>query len=250
MAKPAELAHIWHTNRRLGRAPYYDPRNLNFVVADARRKFIDMLNEYAPPAVESLLDLAGAHEYDAGRCSYGEWARQFNLTSNGRIADWLLYPARLTVSTWQAIPGMRAPILLNFQPGELPIKLPNFAPADCRIKLPELGWNPYGPALSVPGAVEGETRADCRERIMRRIEAELDRIERAARRRGAQPCPAKRDSQHFEWCVRFQVNREPIRSMAASLEHERTIRAAIADVLGLIGLDKRRDLPGRPCKIR
>jgi len=247
MAKVAEFAHYAHTpDPRFGRAPYYDPRALNFVQVDARRRFIEALNDLARPALESLLELAGACDCDAATCPFNEWARQFGLTKNGTIADWLLYPARLTVQLWRAIPATRVPFLLNFQAVELSVSLSSLPPETCRITSPEVAWNPLGPAFSVPGAVPGETRAQCRERIMALVDAELGRIERSMKARRLRPCPVKRGDQHFEWAVRFQVNAEPIRALATTLEHQRTVRAAITGLLSLILLDQRIDRPGRP----
>jgi hypothetical protein len=247
MAQLAQNRHRKNAGFRLGRAPYYLPKGLNFVQIDARIKFLEAVNELAPSATRALLELAAAHDFRANRCPFEEWGTQFHLLYQHHIADWVRWSARMTVMFWDIQPPERRfPMLVPMPP--LPFGAEaTFTPGECRINLPELAWNPLGPVL---GAVAGETRAECRDRILELVDAELDRIEQSVNNRGARPCPVKRDLDHFRWSVRFQVNGEPVQNIAHSPDHARTIRAAIGEVLELIGLDKRQDRRGRPSKNR
>ena len=257
MAKVAELAHSRHTKNarfRLGRAPYYEPDNLNFVQVDARQKFIEVVNHLARPAIEVLLELAAAHEYHADNCPLDEWARRFNLTKGGHIAGWVLYSARVTIMGWQAIPQLRVPLLMDFQQVEIPVKASTLTSADCRVVL-DVAWNPLGPALSVPGSVPGETCGEFLNRVRKQAKAEIERIVRSVKRRGAQPCPEKREPQHFDWAVRFQVLKHSVPEITGCVKgaelETRAVTRAISQVLDLIGLTRRPEKPGpKPTNLR
>lgn len=254
----AQLSHSSHTSGppafRLGRAPYYLPEGLNFVQIDARIKFLEAVNQLASGATRALLELAAAHDFRANRCPFEDWGHQFHLLYQDHIADWVRWAARLTIMLWDiSPPERRFPMLVPMPPLPLGPEVA-FSPGECRINLPEVAWNPLGPVLGIP---EGESRAACRERICALVDGELDRIERSIKRRGGHPCPLKRDHQHFAWAARFQVAGDPIwkprhaESIALGPDHVRTVRAAVDDVLKLVGLDKRRDRPGRPrCSAR
>jgi hypothetical protein len=127
---------------------------------------------------------------------------------------------------------------------------PPMAPEECQIRLPEtkLVWSPF---------TGDETRAEAQERIRRHLEQivedELERIRSTAIERGGVRVPKKRDTQPFEWAVRFQVNEEAVAKFARSQPEQHTVHAGIDSVLRLVGLDKRPRLAherigGRPRK--
>ena len=121
---------------------------------------------------------------------------------------------------------------------------PPLFPEECQIRLPYFQWDPFQ---------DTPTREEIRKKIVSWrdidcdaiVDAELQRIEQTARAKGGRPTPRKRrrhgnEVTHFRWAALFQCGNIVKTSM----------RAAINDILNLVGLTPRRGKIGRPRKSR
>lgn len=173
------------------------------------------------------------------------WAARWNLTQGGRCPDWLA-----TAAKWAC--EMPNPIILVPLSPPLPqINWP-IQLSETILRLPSLRWHPFQPTELADGSVRVLTKRQAREMAMCAIDAELDRIEAAARAAGAKETPRKTEAVHFEWAVRFQVAGESMRAIAPRSkdpEHsERNVRYRVHEILKRVGLDVRRGRTGRPRK--
>jgi len=80
---------------------------------------------------------------------------------------------------------------------------------------------PWGPSITI--TIDGwnpqtERRSVAKQRILARVEKELDvrldAVEAQATVEGMQPSPTKRQQEHFDWFVRYQILGEPITILA------------------------------------
>jgi hypothetical protein len=225
------------------------------------------VHHYANQTNERLLELWVENGGKVLESDLNRWAKQFHFLYQGRPAEWVMSAARWAVFHWQVTEtedrlraerqGRRE---IESQP-KVPILIPLLAstgtPAvrndECRIDLPPVVWHPLQ-VSKLPDGDRALTKVQFRGAVIKLLDKELDRIEALARMRGAVPVPTNRRPEHFEWAVRFQVNKERIATMALALgskgvsARERNMRKAIDEVLSWVQLDKRRDPGGRPRK--
>jgi hypothetical protein len=222
----AKLAHKRHTKSRpvmrLGNAAFVQPHG---EAVAARQEFLKVIERLAPQVLdpfttagvvgdsESLAACVLPHYEadDVTRCDHAkvEWARRFHLTQNGEIPPWLALQVSKTLSLWMYYPGTRGswsrlvPALV--QRNSLPPELENLS-----IQL------------SGAGGAGGESLQDVRRRLsdeaIRKIDTHLDRVTARARAMGLKEPTEFRRPEHFEWAVRFQVNEEPVPSIAGDKE--------------------------------
>lgn len=127
-------------------------------------------------------------------------------------------------------------ILYHTELADTPITASNLS---VRIKD---AWNP-----------RKEIRNDARQRILRLVEAELDRIE-AAVAAVSEPTPTKIRPVHFEWLARYQLNGESYQDIARNPGYnsrKKLMRQSVTDAIEstaeLVGLELRyHGLGGRP----
>jgi hypothetical protein len=241
--------------------------------ADAvRHHFIRALNRFSPKALISLRENVwpifrenlevwllreqkslGKGEWlgrfgwpNAVRIAIFNWADEFHLTYQEKPPGWILQQIEAQFFHWESdLASQRPPQMLwqyfgSRSPESLPIE-------DCVIEFPTFRWHPRW---------DRESRSAARERVLeaikdfpRLLEERLDQIEDLTRQHYKR-LPRKYEEAHFAWAVRFQVNRESVGKIAESIAsgEERTVRAAISDVLNHAGLTRRRDKIGRPAK--
>jgi hypothetical protein len=258
--KAAEFAHKPHTKTdrvTLG-APYSAEGAFNTLTWDARWHFSRAIEAAARQdescrsrgLFEDLAKLFKRYRCKIPESSLGKWARGYNLLHDGKPSTWLLSAARTTVAIWDfngtpmlgLVPGV-----VGFPEGRAPL-----ARDACRIILPQdLFWEPFQATRQHDGRTRLETRYETRERIMRLVDLELDRIETLATRAGGTPTAGGRvrqmDPEAFLWAVRYQINDEPIATIAGNYAHQRAVDKAVLSVLRLVELDRRAGV-GRPKK--
>jgi hypothetical protein len=156
------------------------------------------------------------------------WCRKYRLTFGGQPCGWLLHAA------------MVAQGLKQHAPAGLPVWPVVARSGSRRDALPAsalvvaIDWDPFGSA----------TQSDAYRRARAAVKRKLDIAADLARQAGRVRTPIKRQPEHFEWAVRFQVCGESIPSIAGDLE-ERSAQMAIAEVLKRVGIDRRIAPSGR-----
>jgi hypothetical protein len=225
----------------------------------ARRLFLDAVQKCEPKVRSSLrtkpfvafqqLVEKGEHNVNISE-PLKAWLRRWHLPCPPEDDRWCFEWAMQTMHEWEImhewhvdprnIRGYRwAPP--EGSPGiidpEQAFRFELTAPIPGRAVRPLDGWNP-----------EYERKANAARRISgafsQALKAYIDKLDRAARERGNQRTPTKRERAHFEWLVRFQVKGESFADIAAGLPHitSKAVERAVRRTAKLVGI------PLRPLK--
>ena len=236
---------------RLGAAPYHIRTGLSFVQYEARQRFLIAVAELAPAVNESLYDLFTENKGKLPGQAIERWAQRWHLLHQGRCADWIKAATSIARMIWNTPDVPNLPLISL----PLPLGVHPFGQDQTSIRLPGLQWHPLQGTRQPDRTARVETKAEGRKRIMDQLDAELDRIESAAKNLSAEPTPVKAQSKHWIWAIHFQVQGIRVCDIAAesdergNVEEERNIHARISGILSLVGLDKRRGRPGRRPKL-
>jgi hypothetical protein len=209
------------------RGPEFDaPGQFEGSTWNAQRLFYGLIQTFAPQASNDLMELGfggwqrGYHQNETVLTEdLTRWANRYHMTQNSKPSPWAVSFARDSIFYWMAPGAKPSMVRIPDVSGEPPM-----APEECQIKLPltKLAWSPF---------TGNETRAEAQERIRRLldqiVEDEFERIRTTAVERGGVRIPKKRDTQPFEWAVRFQVNEEAAAKLARSQPEQHTVHAAI-----------------------
>lgn len=238
------LALSYPEHIRLG-GPFYADGALNLPQWHARWHLCQSIMGNCP---EMLLSLYELREYIDGAPHVPSdhviqnWLVLNHFSISGKPADWALEMVKkgLLVSfSWEAWGHHVMSLFPPLPEGKAPMER-----EECRIVLPtELYWEPFQATRLHNGKNRIETREECRDRIMKLVDARLDAIEEVALSRGAKPTKTKVDTKHFDWAVRFQFKGESKSSIAKSEGLDqfepRAVGIAIERVLKLVNLDSR-----------
>lgn len=238
------MAHNWHTKTaRLGRAVFVHPQE---EIVAARHLFLKAIETTCPEVLANLGEDVLPHykadddDIDDARL---RWAKRFNLITHDNLTrgevlpQWLESQVHITLRFWEQY---------------------EYTPR-WHFLVPQQGMGIYGlpphlDELKISlGGVGGsdETEAELMQRLIDEANSVIKEhratIRTWAEQNGLKEPREVRRPEHFEWAVWFQIKGQRATEIAASVGDgfdDRSVRLAVAEVLRLIGIDKRRDRSG------
>jgi hypothetical protein len=275
---------LWETFERFG---IFEPLTMTAELENFRRS-TDMVIPHGRSFAELRQKVSGRLESPMASAAVEDWARRFNLVRRGEPVDWIIRLAQLHIELHVANrmygvaidtdePGLEdyerqlqqaqhckksLPLVPGFDQMDGPPwwmeqsdLRPPIDPVECEIRLPPLRWDPFQ---------DRRSRSEMRETLLRWrdaefekfVDAELERIEQLAKDRGGRPTPQKRRRRgsaviHFRWAALFQCGKKEVAEIQALEENSPDvprIKAAINEVLALVGFIPRPGKVGRPRK--
>ncbi len=168
-----------------------------------------------------------------------EWARRWHLGD-----EWCLEVAQRTMSLWyeSELARERLSLDVNFA-----MWYPLLTDDERTVELRLYGWDP-----SMERREDAEVRV--RTTFENAMKQAFDQAQQLAQQRGLRSTPVKRQSQHFEWLARYQVQEWNQADIAGFYLGDKskplvdTVRDGLRTTAELIRLTLRKPKPGRPRK--
>jgi hypothetical protein len=206
MAKTTELATTRFTSA--------------MVEIQARRRFLEAIEEHAPHLLDELRQMAGLP--DSGlRKSVEKWAVSHHLEMDGGPARWMIQ----TATSFCLEPGLRG------FPGVVGSEWSGLTDDDTRILI-QTSWDPLT-----------ERRASVKKRILDSVTERMNAIQAKLPKARTE----KRVSEHFVWLVRYQIAEISAKDIAAGppIIELAAVQKALRETASILGLTLR-VRPGRP----
>ena len=187
-----------------------------------RRCFLERASILEPQLLETLRAVSPNAEQ-----ALMAWAHRWHLTDH-----WCLVLARDTLRWWASQPGARG---WEFQAKGIFIGMFPFA-------IHPLTLEPfyYDPTWRR----RGDFKRHVLDKVARVIERYCDRVEGDALAAGLKRSPRKREVEHFDWLVRYQVKGESFASIAQNASYKfrggrQTVRKAVVELGKYLSLELR-----------
>ena len=188
-----------------------------------RRFFLERAAMLEPKLLATLRRVTGANAH-----ALSSWAKRWHLTDR-----WCLALARDTARWYAEQPDAQG---WEFEGKAIFAGMFPFA-----IEPLQLGAAAY---YDPTWQRRGIFKRHVLEQVARAVDDYCDRIEAAAREAGLKRVSRKRESEHFDWLVRYQIKGEPYASIAQNASYKfkggrQTVRKAIVDLAEYLELTLR-----------